>query len=240
MSKRGGDVALVDFINDGYLSEALINFLALLSWHPKDDREIFSLNDLIKEFDMGRVQKAGPVFDYMKLDWLNHKYISEILPAEEIAKRGQSFVSADWKLTPSIVNAVKARLEKLSGLESAVRLFFVAPDYPAELLMPARHSRDPSRALAAAEGGNPDVSGDMVKSHLEELLSVVLGTEEFSKENLESEIFAIVPGDKKGEWLWPLRVALSGLKESPGPFEIMEGLGKEESLKRIRSAIEKL
>jgi glutamyl-tRNA synthetase len=214
-------VALVDFINDGYLSEALINFLALLSWHPKDDREIFSLNDLIKEFDMGRVQKAGPVFDYMKLDWLNHKYISEILPAEEIAKRGQSFVSADWKLTPSIVNAVKARLEKLSGLESAVRLFFVAPDYPADLL------------YWKNEKGN-------IKENLEKLFSIISEIDGFLKENLESEIFAIVPGDKKGEWLWPLRVALSGLKESPGPFEIMEGLGKEESLKRIRSAIEKL
>jgi len=234
LSKRHGATSVIDYKNLGYLPEAILNFLVLLGWHPKDDREIFSRDDLIKEFDLSRLQKGGAIFDIQKLNWLNKKYISEILPAEELAKRGQTFVPAEWKLTPSIINAVKTRLEKLSDLESAVRLFFVSPEYPAELLTPpSRHSR---------EGGNPDISGDIIKSHLKELVSVAsnIGENNFSKESLESEIFTIVPSDKKGEWLWPLRVALSGSKESPSPFEIMEGLGKEESLKRIKAAAEKI
>jgi len=221
MSKRGGDTALVEFFDKGYLSEAIINFLALLSWHPKDDREVFSKEDLVKEFDFSRIQKGGAVFDFQKLNWLNKKYISEIIPAEELTNRGQDFIPKDWRLTPSIMNAVKTRLEKLSDLEDAVRFFFESPDYPTDLL------------YWKGEKGN-------IKENLEKLLSVISETGKFAEENLEASIFAIIPEGKKGEYLWPLRVALSGSKESPGPFEIMEGLGKEESISRINKALEKI
>ena len=221
MSKREGDTALVEFLDKGYLPEALINFLALLSWHPKNDKEIFSIDELIKEFDISRIQKGGAVFDYQKLNWLNHKYISEIISPEELVKRGQMFVPTEWKLTPSIINAVKTRLEKLSDLESAVRLFFITPDYETDLL------------FWKGEKGS-------VKENLEKLLSTISETDNFGKDNLESVIFAVVPADKKGEYLWPLRVALSGAKESPSPFEIMEALGKSTSVERVERALTKL
>jgi glutamyl-tRNA synthetase len=221
LSKRHGATSVMEYMNLGYLPEAILNFLALLGWHPKDDREIFSREELIREFNLSRLQKGGAVFDIQKLNWLNKKYISELVPPEDIALRGQAFVPAGWKLTPSIIDAVKTRLEKLSDLEPAVRLFFENPEYPAELL----YWKD--------EKGN-------TKENLEKLLSVVSGMDSFVRTGLESAVFAIVPSDKKGEWLWPLRVALSGSKESPGPFELMEGLGKEKSLERIKSAIGKL
>jgi glutamyl-tRNA synthetase len=233
MSKRAGDTALIDFLSKGYLSEAIINFLALLSWHPKDEQEIFSISDLIKEFDISKIQKGGAVFDYQKLNWLNHKYISEIIKTEEIVERGQAFVPSEWKLTPSIINVVKSRLEKLSDLEDATRLFFVSPEYPKEMLIPNRQ---------VGENNDLDTISNTIKNDLEKLLSVISGVEEndFIKENLEPQIFSIIPKDKKGEYLWPLRVAVSGLKESPGPFEIMEGLGKIESINRLKKALAKL
>ncbi len=221
LSKRHGATSVIEYKNLGYLPEAILNFLVLLGWHPKDDREIFSREDLIKEFDFSRLQKGGAIFDIQKLNWLNKKYISEIISPEEIANRGQAFVQDEWKLTPSIINAVKTRLEKLSDLESAVKPFFTEPEYPEELL------------YWKGEKGN-------IKENLEKLLSVVSEEKDFTVKNLESSVFAVVPPDKKGEWLWPLRVALSGLKESPSPFELLEGLGKEKSLKRIKTAIEKL
>jgi glutamyl-tRNA synthetase len=221
MSKREGDVSLIDFLNKGYIPEAIINFLALLSWHPKDDREIFSIDDMVKEFSMDRVQKGGSVFDYDKLDWINRKYISDIIPVEELVNRGQKFIKKEWKLTPEIIKAVRGRLVKLSDLEKFVDFFFIEPEYPAEDL------------FWKGKRGN-------IKDNLSSILEVVSDMEDFNKNNAERAIMAIVPDNKKGEYLWPLRLALSGKKKSPGPFEIMEGLGKEESVSRINKAINKL
>jgi glutamyl-tRNA synthetase len=223
MSKRGGDVALIDFIKDGYLPEALINFLALLSWHPKDDREIFSKDELIEEFSMDRVQKAGPVFDYAKLDWLNHKYISEILPTEEILRRGEEFVRKDWKLTPAIIEVVRDRLVKLSDLESSVEMFFTEPEYPTEMIFWKGEKGDCEKNLIEIKNTVGDIP-----------------VENFNKEIIEKTVMGIIPPDKKGEYLWPLRVALSGKERSPGPLEIMLALGKEGSLKRIEAALNKI
>jgi len=223
MSKRGGDVALVDFLEKGYLPEAIINFLALLSWHPKDNQEIFSINDLISEFSMDRVQKGGSIFDYEKLDWINKKYISEIIPLKELVKRGQSFIKQEWKLTPEIMSAVRERLVNLADLEESVSFFFTEPDYSADSL------------FWKGKKGN-------TKNNLLSIIDIISDIEEekFNKENIEKAVMAIIPKDKKGEYLWPLRFSLSGKKNSPGPFEIMEGLGKEKSIFRINKAIDKI
>jgi len=176
---------------------------------------------LIKEFDLFRIQKGGAIFDFNKLNWLSKKYISEIISTEEIVKRGQEFVPPEWILTPSIISAVKTRLEKLADLKEVVRLFFVTPDYPTDML------------YFKGEQGS-------AKENLKKLLTTIQSTDIFNAENLKTSIFAIIPEGERGEYLWPLRVALSGAKESPGPFEIMEGLGKEEGISRIKQAIEKI
>ena len=221
LSKRHGATSVIEYKNLGYPPEAIVNFLALLGWHPKDDREIFSKDDLIKEFDLFRIQKGGAIFDFNKLNWLSKKYISEIISTEEIVKRGQEFVPPEWILTPSIISAVKTRLEKLADLKEVVRLFFVTPDYPTDML------------YFKGEQGS-------AKENLKKLLTTIQSTDIFNAENLKTSIFAIIPEGERGEYLWPLRVALSGAKESPGPFEIMEGLGKEEGISRIKQAIEKI
>ncbi len=223
LSKRHGATSVIEYKNLGYLSHALLNFLALLGWHPKDEQEIFSKEDLIKNFDLLRVQKGGAIFDFNKLNWLNRKYISDILSVSEIVQAGQKFVPHDWVLTPNIIEAVKTRLEKLSDLENMVRLFFVNPEHQADLLI---KDKDP----------------DIIKQNLEKLLTKISEVNEdiFNKKHLEEIILTIIPDGKKGEYLWPLRVALSGAKESPGPFEIMAGLGKEKSINRIKQALAKL
>ncbi len=223
LSKRHGAVSVMEYKNLGYLPEALFNFLALLGWHPKDEQEIFSKEDLIKNFDLLRIQKGGAIFDINKLNWLNRKYISDIAPIAELTRKGQEFVLSDWRITPNIIEAVKTRLEKLSDLENTTRLFFVSPEYQKDMLL-------------------KDKDEDTIKKNLEKILMIIseINENNFNKKHLEDIILAIIPEGKKGEYLWPLRVALSGAKESPGPFEIMAGLNKEESIKRINQAIAKL
>jgi len=223
LSKRHGATSVVEYKNLGYLPEAIMNFLALLGWHPQDEQEIFSRDDLIKEFNLLRVQKGGAIFDFNKLNWLNRKYIAEILSTEEIVRRGQKFIPDNLQLTPAIIEAVKTRLEKLSDLENATSLFFVEPDYSRDMLL-------------------KDKEASTIKQNLETLLTIIIETNEsnFNKKYLEEIILAVIPDGKRGEYLWPLRVALSGAKESPGPFEIMAGLHKTEVINRVKKAINKL
>lgn len=223
MSKRSGGTPLKDYLSDGYFPEAIINFLVLIGWHPKNNREIFSKEDLISEFELEHVQKGGAAFDPQKLNWLNRKYISGILSAEEVARRGQPFVPEEWKLTPSIIAAVRERINKLSEIKNYVEFFFVEPEYPKEIL------------FWKGEKGN---TGENLKVLSEKIMEV--DENSFNKENLERAVMAIVPSDKKGEYLWPLRVALSGKEQSPGPFEIMEALGRKKTAVRISTAMEKI
>lgn len=231
LSKRHGATSVIEYMQLGYVKEALLNFLVLLGWHPKDDREIFSKEDLIKEFDLSRLQKGGAIFDIKKLNWINKKYISDILSTEEIVIRGQKFMQENRELTKNIVNAVKSRIEKLSDLKEISNVFFELPEYNIDLLIPPARNKE-----------SITLSHINVKNNLEELLSLILSIDEseFNKNNLESIILAIILEGKKGDYLWPLRVTLSGTKESPGPFEIMEALGKEKSITRINQGINKI
>jgi glutamyl-tRNA synthetase/nondiscriminating glutamyl-tRNA synthetase len=224
MSKRAGDTALVEFLDKGYLPEAIINFCALLSWHPKDDREIFSLEELIEEFDMDRVQKSAPVFDYTKLNWMNRHYINHMITTEELIARSEKFLPAGWKPTPAMIDSVKSRLETLSGLKEALEIYFEEPGYEAELL----HFKD----KISTTGPN-----------LEKIVSVLDSASEddlVDPISVEKILSSVVDPDAKGEWLWPLRVAISGRKVSPGPYEMISALGKEAAVSRIRKAIKKL
>lgn len=224
MSKRFNDVALRDYLSRGYLPEAILNFIVLLGWHPKDDRELLSVEDLIREFDLKRVQHAGAVFNLEKLNWLNRKYISQ-LDITELLKRCQPFLPEKWRerLNPAILEIVRDRLTKLEDIKELAGLFFELPDYPKELLF--WQGRE-----------------EQMLNNLETLYKIIaeIPEHEFEISTLTEKILSIVPPDRKGNFLWPLRVSLSGLGASPGVFEIMSVLGKEESLRRIRIAIDKL
>ncbi|HEY4528119.1 MAG TPA: glutamate--tRNA ligase family protein, partial [Candidatus Paceibacterota bacterium] len=211
LSKREGDVAVKDFLDDGYLKEAVLNFVALLGWHPsKSDREIFALGDLVKEFRLENVQKSGAIFDLAKLDWMNGEYIRKKSPGE-ILKMAESL---GIKSSEKIIALEQPRLKKLSQLPEKTDYFFKEPEYSKELLR---------------WKGEEDYH--VIKKHLEKICELLPERE---------KIMAYAEQEGRGEVLWPLRVALSGREASPGPFEIAEILGQKETLKRVQNALQLL
>ncbi|MBI3088932.1 MAG: glutamate--tRNA ligase [Candidatus Colwellbacteria bacterium] len=223
MSKRFADTSLKEYIDGGYLMEAVVNFLAYLGWHPKEDKEVMGLEEIVKEFDLNRVQKGGAVFNPEKLDWLNSHYMKN-LPLEELIPRARQFVPPEWQMTPAIVNSVRGRIKDMSELKELAAFYFQLPEYPANLLQ-------------WQEADLPATASNLLRAL--ELVSAI-PEEKFNQKFLEESLLAAIVRENRGDILWPLRVALSGLKASPSPFEIMEALGKEESLHRINLAIEKI
>ena len=220
LSKRYLETSIDDYRREGYLPEALINFLTLLGWHPEKDREIFSLEESVKEFSLKRIQKGGAVFNLEKLDWLNGQYIMK-LKSDELASRLENFIPQEWskdrEFLIKIVEIEKERIKRLTDFSRLVGFFFELPDYPAKLLIWDKTSKE---------------------NTLENLQSVFLLVKNFAE--AENEIMALAENRGRGKVLWPLRAALSGQVASPGPFEIMKVLGEKETLKRIEIAIRKL
>lgn len=236
LSKRQGDIALKDYHDQGYLPEALINFMALLGWNPGTEKEIFSLDNLIKEFSIEKVQKSGAVFNLQRLDYLNGHYIREksnsklvklFLPY--LPKEAQNMPP---KMLEKIIEAYKTRLKKLSDIAELTDFFFKdAPTCDKKLLAwkemgdgevkeSLEYSTKVLEKFPVGNASRSDAGWD--KKSLEELL--VSEAEKFNSKN-------------RGYLLWPLRVALSGKEASASPFEIAEILGKEKTLQRIQEAI---
>jgi glutamyl-tRNA synthetase len=227
LSKRYLDKSLLDYRNAGFLPEAILNFLALLGWHPERDREILRREELIAEFSLKRVQKSGAIFNPEKLDWLNAIYLRE-LGAEDFLKGVEEFLSPSWSRDKEFLKKViaieKERMKKLSDFPALAHFFFELPDYPKELLL------------------WKNVSAETIKNNLEGALEILsqLSPKKFTRKNVETAIMTFAEKRGRGEVLWPLRVALSGKDASPGPFELLDIFGKKESLKRIGVAIKKL
>ncbi|MCL4405202.1 MAG: glutamate--tRNA ligase [Patescibacteria group bacterium] len=222
MSKRMSDVALHDYRNKGYLPQAIVNFISFLGWHPREDKDMMSLDQITSEFELNRVQKGGAIFNVDKLDWLNAHYINSLTP-EELAGMAKPFMPEGYELTIAMAASVKGRIKTLAEIQGIVDLFFKLPAYDTELLK------------------WKDMPLSQVTSNLESALTVLnkIGESDYNQANLEKVLSPLAPEGNRGELFWPLRVALSGSKASPGPFEIMEVLGKQESLSRIEKAITK-
>ena len=227
LSKRYLETSLDDYRKQGYLAGAMVNFLALLGWHPKDEREVLSIQDLLREFDIKRVQKAGAVFNIEKLDWLNAQYIKNS-GAIDLAERLKGFIPDDWfenkELLIRAIEIEKERMRKLGDFKELADFFFELPDYETKLL------------------AWQNMSEDKILANLQLLFAEIekISESDFTVGNLTQVIMPLTEVWGRGELLWPLRTALSGKQASPGPFKIMEILGKEESLKRIKVAIKKL
>lgn len=237
LSKRQGDVALADYHNNGYLPEALVNFMVLLGWNPGTEKEIFSLAQLSKEFSMEKVQKAGAIFNIQRLDYLNGLYIRE-KPIEKITELCVPYLkeagllvvgqASEHKLE-KIVEVSRTRMKKLSEISELADFFF------ADKL---KYDKD---LLQWQKVGDSATKESLLCS--KKLLSEI---KEWKIKNLEKELFLAsekfnlekgYPEKNKGYLLWPLRVALSGKQSSPSPFEIADILGREKTLKRIQDAI---
>lgn len=236
LSKRQGDVAVEDYLKKGYLVEALINFVSLLGWNPGTEKELFSLDGLIKEFSLAKVQKAGAIFNLEKLDWMNSEYIKKT-PIKKLVGLCLPYLKEAGLLSGGIMkkelgimveNIVKLeqeRMAKLSDLPGAVAFFFKMPDFPAKMLV--WRKSDAGTTL----------------QRLEKLLTFYdTWKERWNKDALEQGTMAMIKKENldNGTTLWPMRVALSGLEKSPGPFEIAGILGQKETLLRLNSAIHKL
>ena len=235
LSKRHGAVSVDEYREMGYLPEALINFIAFLGWNPGTDKEVFSLEELIREFDLNKVQKSGAIFNVEKLDWLDGCYLRQ-LSLDELTKRAVPFLERenlideghyDFEYIKKILALEQPRLKKLGEIGERISYFFKIPEYKPELL----------------------VWRDMLFKDVFASLKVSLNSifqisdVDFNQKNLEKILLKEAERAKnkdKGRLLWPLRVALTGLEASPGPFEILEILGKNESIKRIEAAIKKL
>lgn len=228
MSKRYGDTTVAEYRARGYLPDALLNFLVLLGWHPRDEQEIFSHEELIEKFELTRVRKSGAVFDQAKLDWINREYIKK-MSVEELTHLAIPFLKEAGLEAPNefierVIAAEQVRVTTLKDFAEQGRFYFVLPDYEADLLIWKKMTRDE------------------VKPSLERTLAAFekLSLADFTREKLSATLDALVVDGEKGKVFWPLRVALSGLAMSPDPVEIAIVLSKDETLRRIQVAIDKL
>ncbi len=250
LSKRQGDVAAEDFVAKGYLKEAMINFIAFLGWNPGTEEEIFSLEELVQRFSLDRVQKAGAVFNLEKLDWLNGHYLrakkteelgqllmpllekeewfrnSKYYPITEKEKPREDFgdyitLSSDFN---RFLSSVQTRMKVLNDGPALLRPFLLDTlDYKRELFFSEKMKVDEAAVKLALENAIPA---------LEALENY--GDEEAIKAALVAVIEKL--GLKNGQILWPLRVALTNEEYSPGVFELCRIMGKELTLKRLKSA----
>ncbi|MBI2054543.1 MAG: glutamate--tRNA ligase [Candidatus Sungbacteria bacterium] len=227
LSKRHGATSVIEFRKEGYLPEALINFLALLGWNPGGEQEIFSLNELIEKFSLDKVNKSGAIFDIAKLDWMNGEYIHKMavskladLLSPFMDNAGLDAAKMPKEKLEKIVALEQPRLKRLAEIGEKVKYFFRQPEYDKELLRWKNMSdEEVADCLKTAEKIISNFQFPISKAVIEKAFLHEIGE-----------------GDK-GRVLWPLRVALTGLRSSPGPFDIIEILGRDESISRLRRAI---
>lgn len=229
LSKRCGHSSYEDLIDQGFVSEAVVNYVALLGWCPSDNREIFTLQELVEAFDYTHMSKSPAVFDTVKLKWMNGEYLKAMEEERfyELAKPYiREAVSKDLDLK-KIAALVKTRIEILPDIREQIDFFEAVLDYDLSMYTHKKMKTSPETSLAV----------------LKELLPVLEGQEDFTNDALFETLkgYASEKGYKIGYVMWPIRTAVSGKQNTPGgATEIMDVLGKEESLKRIRDAVVKL
>ncbi len=229
LSKRSGHSSYEDLLEQGYVSEAILNFVALLGWSPADNKEIFTLEELVKEFDYKRISKSPAVFDMVKLGWMNGEYFKAMDDAKflEMAEPVIKEVISKPLDTAKIAKMVKTRIEKLPDIKEHIDFFEAVPDYDIEMYSHKKMKTNPENSLETLKG----------------VLPLIEAQEDFSNDALYEMLSKYVTDHelKTGFVMWPVRTALSGKQMTPGgATELMEVLGKEESIKRIKAAIEKL
>lgn len=229
LSKRSGHSSFEDLIEQGFVEEAVLNFVALLGWSPAGEQEIMSLPELVKSFDYKRISKSPAVFDMGKLRWMNSEYI-KAMDFERYYKRALPFLRETIRRNLDlrrIAEMVKSRIEIFPDIPQQVDFFEALPEYSTELYENRKTKNDAENSLEL----------------LQEVLPLLEKQEDFSNDALFSLLsaFGKERGYKTGFIMWPIRIALSGRKMTPaGATEILSVLGKEESLSRLRDGIRRL
>ena len=229
LSKRCGHSSYEDLIEQGFLTEAVVNFVALLGWSPEDNQEIASLSELVEKFDYRHMSKSPAVFDYGKLKWMNGEYI-KAMDFEAFYEKAlpimKEVITRDCDFR-KIAQMVKTRIEVFPDIRDHIDFFEAVPEYDVSMYTHKKMKTNGETSLAV----------------LKEVLPLLEAQEDYSNDALYAMLSAYVAekGYKNGYVMWPIRTAASGKQMTPcGATEILEILGKEESISRIRKAIEKL
>lgn len=229
LSKRSGHSSFEDLLEQGFVTEAIVNFIALLGWSSSSNEEIFSLEDLIKEFDYHHINKAPAVFDMNKLRWMNGEYIKR-MDNEKYYEMAIPYIKEvihkDLDLF-KIADLVKTRIETFLDIKDLIDFFEELPEYDTAMYT---HKKMKT---------NEEVSLEVLK----EQLPILEALEDYSISAIEEVVMNYIgqKGIKNGTGLWPLRTAVSGKQSTPGgAYEIMNIIGKDESIHRIKIAIDKL
>ncbi len=237
LSKRHGAVSVIEFREKGYLPEAVINFLALIGWNPGDERELFTIEELVKEFSLEKVQKSGAIFNTEKLDWINKEYIKKMSSGEIMEKlevcmpesvRSIEGVTCDKfeKILPVIVERINVFSDiKKMAEEGELQYFFSQPEYEKEGLF-----------------WKDEKDTEKTKERIEEVINKLqnISVEDFTAEKIKEKIWDYATEEGRGSVLWPMRFALSGRDKSPDPFTLAGIFGKKETIERLQIAGEKL
>ncbi|MFH1078222.1 MAG: glutamate--tRNA ligase [Patescibacteria group bacterium] len=230
LSKRQGDVSVKDYLDKGYIPEALVNFVALLGWNPTGDREVYTHDELATMFDMGKVNKSGAVFNIEKLDWLNAQYLKS-MPVERYLTLTHPFIenaTDDGRFADRVLLLVRDRVVKTNDVADLTAQFFKGHLEYSNVSLPwktqdAQSARE--RLIACRE-------------RIERMDDTKVANVAAVEEDLKALIAE--KGWGNGDTLWPLRVALSGQDKSPGPFELIAAYGRKRALERIDDALKVL
>ena len=226
LSKRSGHSSFEDLLEQGFVTEAIVNYVALLGWCPQDNREIFSLEELVKEFDYRHMSKSPAVFDIQKLKWMNGEYIKamEFDKFYDMALPYiKNVITKDYDLA-KIAQMVKSRIEVFPDIEEMIDFFEKLPEYDVALYTNKKWKTDAQKSLQV----------------LSDLLPVLEAQEDYSNDALYNVLkdYADEKGFKAGYVIWPVRIAVSGKQNTPaGATEIMEVIGKGETILRFKKAI---
>jgi glutamyl-tRNA synthetase len=229
LSKRCGHSSYEDFLDQGFVSEAIVNYVALLGWCPQDNREIFSLPELVEAFDYHHMSKSPAVFDINKLKWMNGEYL-KAMDFDKFYELAEPYIkkviTKDYDLK-KIASLIKSRIEILPDIKDQIDFFEAVPEYDTAMYCHKKMKTNEETSLEV----------------LKEILPRLEAWDDYSNDALFGLLkgFAEEKGYKNGYVMWPVRTAVSGKQNTPGgATEIMEVLGKAESVERIKNAIELL
>jgi glutamyl-tRNA synthetase len=238
LGKRDGAKDFLEYSKDGYLPEAMLNFLAFIGWNPGDEREIMTREELIEAFDIKQIHVSGGRFNEEKLDWINHEHLKKLTEKEQqdyvvyfIPEKIKNLKNYNEnivrKITPIIIERIKKGIDiNEMDVNKDLDYYFIEPNYDKDGLFfkSSKIENDKYNTLA---------------NYLEKAKEIIssIDSSEFNKENIKEILWPYAEEVGRGDILWPMRYALSGVDKSPDPFYLAEILGKEETIARINKAI---
>ncbi len=228
MSKRKNDVSIPSYREKGYLPEALRNYLCLLGWSHPEGKDVFSLNEFIDTFSMDRMVKSGPIFDIAKLNWMNGKYIREVLSTAELTEKLQEYIAPDYpqELLPKVLPLVRDRLVTLNDINELSEFFYKDISHSKELLVPKKTT--------------PEEAKVFLEASLSQFQSVPDSAWDATSMETRLREYCDSQGWNRGAFFMALRVAVTGRTATPPLFDTIAILGKQTTLDRIQAALHTL